>query len=468
MNCVVCCKGIIHFPVLAALALSAMTAEAATWSNPDSNYPPDETQNWNVDGNWNTNIVPVNEEARIGNGGAALINSVVPDITAFLLGNSANSELTHGLYIADGGSLNITDPGASVFRLYNTDGIHRVTVAAGGSLTVAGGLANGAAVSGDGGESFFNSAGTVSAGSFGTAKNAVTEISGGTLSTGSASVAGGGVFQATGGSVSVTEGFRLFENGTVKIRGGSLDVTGGSGLFFNGSTKEAAGPRTFHVDGSGTSKISLAGVRYYTDADRNHAVWKFTLDNGANHITPVVLTADGVNGKTLRDGATLEVGLRGGVLLSGTDTFTLIERPGSSYLDYWGVGPGPLWTEAADGHILQIALNAEVAKGSLDASKVGASVGFAAASTGYIALTGLSGKETSLQLKLHWSAGSGASISDFTALIEAGGLSYREISATEIVLDLNPSVSGAKYFAWDLKDSGSEAMIEGITVVHGP
>jgi hypothetical protein len=462
-------NGIIHFPALAALV---MTAGAATWSNSDSNEPPDETQNWNLDGNWNTNVVPVNEEVRISNGGAALINTSVPDITIFLIGNSGVASLAHSLTIDVGGSLTVTDPGAQAFRLFNTEGMHRVSVAEGGTLTVAGGLVNGATISEYGSESFFNSAGTAKVGSFATSRNAVTEISGGIFSTNSASVSGGAVFQVTGGSVSVTEGsFRLFENGTVKISGGSFSVEGGSGLFFFGASEGVSGPRTFHVDGSGASDISLDGVRYFADADRKNAVWKFTLDNGADHITPVILTANGNQGTTLRDGTTLEVGLRGGILLSGTDTFTLIERPGSAYsnyTDFWAAGPGPLWTEVTDGITIQVALNPEVGMGSLDASKAGASVKFAATSTGHIALTGLSGKQTRLRLKLHWSAGSGASISGFTALLEAAGITCGEISASEIGVELTPSLSGASFFAWDLEASGVAGMLEGITVIQAP
>jgi hypothetical protein len=101
----------------------------------------------------------------------------------------------------------------------------------------------------------------------------------------------------------------------------------------------------------------------------------------------------------------------------------------------------------------------------LDATQIGSSLSFAATSTGYIDLTGLSGTETSLQLKLHWSNQSTANLSDFTALLTAGGLDFWEISSSEIGLNLDPSVSGKEYFAWDLQGIGSDGMLDGIVVI---
>jgi hypothetical protein len=441
-------------------------AAQSTWSNTDETYPPLASQNWTLTDNW-TSGVPSAEQATI-NLGSALINTSVPDITNFLIGNNADATATRSLLIDDGGSLTAT----GIFRLFNTAGNHQVTVAAGGSLSVASALGNGTNTleGGAGSSSIFNSAGTVTLGALGTDKNAITNITGGTTTvSGQTSVgaSGVGVLNVSGGAVS-TDVLRM-HNGTANLSGGSFSASGANALFFYSQTDLAT--QVLHVDGSGASSISFNGTRYLDGSPSGNGLnptWKFTLDNGTNHITPVTLTSNGNSGATLRTDATLDVGLNGGILLSGTDTFTLIDRVSTTtYSDTWGTGTGALWTDSS-GEDIQVTLAGAANKGSLNAATPGASVTFAAASVGYIDLTGLLGSETSLQLNLLWSGQSTANIADFTTLLADAGLNYWLISANEIGLELDPSVSGSTYFAWDLVGIGSDGMLEGISVIPEP
>jgi hypothetical protein len=439
--------------------MCAPKADAATWSNNDATYPPGATQNWNLDGNWNP-AVP-NGATAIINYGSALIETTVPNITSFLIGNSANANLTRSLYIASGGSLNVTDTTATAFRLYNTAGTHQVTVASGGSLSVAGTLANGA---GSGSASIFRSAGTVSVKKFTTAQKASTLITGGTTTIGSDGMEIGGTigtFEVAGGSVTCGASLTIKDNGTLRLSGGSLGVTGGSGLFIWGSA--AAAPRVIHVNGSGASSITLSGLRYYAQVDRDNALWRFTLDNGVNHIAPVTLTANGNNGATLRTDTTLDVRLRGGVLLSGTATFTLVDRPSTETDVAWGTGPGTLWTDttADDGgrNKIRVTLAAAANKGTL--SRSASVTGLSGATKGYVALSGVVPSEPlEIQLDL-----AGGTLSEFTAALTSAGVAWQAGKyGYDVSLTLAPSVSGASYFAWNLEDISSGMTVQAVEI----
>lgn len=246
--------------VLALVAVVTMIAtpvRAATWSNTDATYPPGESQNWTNAANWGGSV-PSAEGVNIGNGGSALIDSTVPDITTFLIGNSANDALTHSLYIAAGGTLNVTSTAATAFRLYNTAGTHQVTVASGGTLTVAGTLANGA-TGGSGSTSIFSSAGTVNALSVKVDKGATYAMTDGVLTT-TQTFDGlwaiNGLFAQSGGTASLAASVRLGPDGVCEVRGGSLAANGSIGLFFRDATASTGG--TFRVIGSGATSPAIS------------------------------------------------------------------------------------------------------------------------------------------------------------------------------------------------------------------
>jgi hypothetical protein len=453
---------ITSFAALITLALAANPASAQTWTNSNETYPPGATQNWNIGANWNTGVVP--DAAAVNQAlGSALINTAVPDITTYIMGNEGTASRNRSLLIDNGGSLNVTSNGTGAFRLFNTAGGHQVTVAAGGSLTVAGTLHNGA-TTGTGSSSVFNSAGTVSVASLVTGRNAVTNISGGTLAAGSGGITvgsgGPGVVNVTGGAVSSTAGLRVQDSGTLNISGGSLGVTGASGLFIWGTA--AAAPRVVHVDGSGASSISLSGLRYFAQVDRDNTTWKFTLDNGADHITPVTLTAVGTSGATLRTGTTLDVGLNGGVLLSGTDKFTLVTRP-SGTDTAWGTGPGALWTDTSTSTAISVTL-AGAGLGSLDFSNPIA-LTFANSAYGYVGLTNTNLTQP-FTLGL---AVSGGTLSNFTTALSSAGIDWSAgTGGYDVNLTMNPAVSGGTVFAWDLQSIDPAMGVVGIAVIPEP
>lgn len=262
-------------------------------------------------------------------------------------------------------------------------------------------------------------------------------------------------------------GMSINNNKLVEIRGGTFEQTDTLNVR-NG---------TFRIVGSAaTIKVGIDGTGYgFRGGDNSaDAVHEFVLDNSAAHISTVEMDAN----QNRRSGV-LQVSLHGGVLLSGQDTFKLTHTSGSYNTIHQGWGDaGDLWTvnlnqadAEAGGRMdtVTLATAAAATEDTLDASIGGNSVSFAATTTGYIDLTGLTGDETSLKLNLLWDAeNSTADVADFTALLDDAGITNWLIAADQIGIELNPFVSGASYFAWDLAGIGSDGALKGITVIPEP
>lgn len=476
-------SGIRAVAVLFASLLTVVSADAqVVWSNTNATYPPGATQNWTTGSNWVGNVAPsTGSTATINNGGAVLVNSVAAPVSSVILGNVSGTGLTHSLYIASGGSLEVQSTGASAFRLFNTAGSHRVTVESGGTLTVAGGLFNGA-TGGVGSNSVLTSSGTISTGgSFVTSRNARTYITGGVLNANANSnsvhvlSSGGGAaaMVQSGGIVRGTNSgmLTLGEDGTYRISGGSLNMTSTTqGLYVNGGA--GVGGRVFHVDGSGASSIDFGGLRYQAAQDQTSMVWRFTADNGANHITRVNFVNNGNAGGSVRRG-TLEVGLSGGILLSGTNMLTLMEGPTISAATNftnaaeYTAGTAELWVQSiTDGvrDTLNVTLNSASLKGSMDFANPVA-LTFASAAYGYINLSNVNLSE-SFTLGL---AISGGTLSAFTDALTAAGIDWAAgTDGYSVNLILDPGVSGGTAFAWDLQSIDAAMGVTGIGVIPEP
>ncbi|MEI6647835.1 MAG: hypothetical protein WCP12_17495 [bacterium] len=439
--------------VVSAIGLALNSAEAATknWANADMTWPPGASQEWSIPSNWNLGTAPLAGDiinlARYSAGwipSVVYLNTATPAFADYItlasnklyvgssgvLNSASQIQMGQGtyMYVATGGQVKPTT-GFNINALSSTvdsrgtitsaDGAANfyINISAGGTLNVLGGAVSttrsyGSVILGPG--VALPVAGTI-------------RQSGGTVTTSVLSLTPGGVYEISGGSVAGTNT--------------------SNGLYFNSADATSGGTGgTFRVVGAGATGVTFGGMRYLGAYDRTNATWAFVLDNSAGHISNVVFTALGNSGATLRDGATLSVGLRGGVLLTGTNAFTLIQRVATPTDTGWRVGPGPLWTDttSSDKTKINIAMNSSANKGTINR---GGTVTFTPAASGYVALTNIStAVPLLLQLQL-----TGGTLANLTNALTAAGIPYQPGSGGyNVRLTLNPVVSGAKYFAWDL------------------
>ncbi len=443
---------------LAIAGISMNVAGGTNWTNTDSTYPPGATQSWDVPANWGGALPATGSGITITNSGAALLSST-QSMGTIIIGNSAAGG---SLYIGGTGDLSFSDTGNTTFRLYNTGPV-RAEVASGGKLTVGGAITLGSGSA----SAKFVSAGTVSAKYVQVSGGGTYNMTGGSL-TATQTYASvnpvNGTFQQSGGAVSSSGGaLQLGATGVYEISGGSISMGSGTGLYFSGATASSGG--TIRVVGSSASNISFGGLRYVAANDGNNAKYSFVLDNAANHITPITLINNGNSGAVLRTGATLEVGLNGGVLLSGTNTFTILTRP-SGTDTAWGSGPGALWTDSTGTtkNTLKVSLAAGADKGTLDATGSG-SVSFGASNYGYVDLTHVNLAQP-LELLVDVTGGT---LSNFTTALTNAGVTWAANSgAYDLKLTLDPTVSGGTKFAWDLGKIDAAMQMQSIAIIPEP
>lgn len=256
----------------------------------------------------------------------------------------------------------------------------------------------------------------------------------------------------------------------MEISGGSLVAN--SYLWFYQANASSQGG-TIHVIGSKATEIKFNGLRYYNSYDQAKAAWAFTLDNGANHITKVQLTANFGGAGNARSG-TLNVGLSGGVMLSGTNAMTLIEGPDilatsnfSNAADFEGA-TAKLWTQSiVDGattDTLQVTLTGAASKGALDLAGSN-SASFTASSYGYVNLTNVD-LDNPLTLSLDITGGT---LAKFTDSLTAAGIEWTTGSGDyEVALTLDPEVSGGTYFAWDMSGIDGAMGVQGVAIAAVP
>jgi len=468
--------------IIGLLALAAVPASAQSWTNTSATYPPEASQNWNIGTNWSGGSVPsgVTSPTMTVNNGFALINSAVPNVSGFTINGTGSG--SRGLYIDNGGSLTFTGGDLIVG---STAGTGSLTVASGGSLTLA---PNRHLYLGGAGNVSLTTAGELSISGFAQVDNQDTlNITGGNFTstrttnaafligtTGSAGTNLGTVVQSGGNLTTASTGFLdLKPGGTFEISGGTTNIGSASSLAlaFNSANATSSGG-TLRVVGGGSQGINFGGLRYISTSDADKATWGFTLDNSATHITKVNLITNGNAGGNVRRG-TLDVGLSGGVLLTGGSSFVLIEGPdiltGTNFLNAadYTTGTAKLWVQSITNSTrdtLNVALNSAADKGNLDFSAPIA-LSFASAAYGYIDLlnTNLSQPFT-LGLDI-----SGGTLSNFTAALTAAGVTWAAGSGSyEVYLTLNPSTSGGTNFAWDLQDIDGAMGISGIAVIPEP
>lgn len=464
----------------------AWSASTKNWSNSDEAWPPGTNQEWSVGSNWG-GTAPVDDDwVRIARwNGAAWTSTVVYLNTPIAAVADIYTYAGNKLYIGSSGI--VTSKTAIFFgtAAYSTRGDCHVHVESGGQVMAGASLAVGynsymyvapgaqvlpATTFAVNYTSTVESAGTIVSTTLVVNSDSTMKVLGGTVTVIQPydaiclGTTGGGVSPGTmlqvSGTVSTVE-LQLRPGGVYEISGGSLTGTGAQGFYFRWADAPSGGTGgTFRVVGSGATNILFNGLRYLTGFDRTNATYAFVPDNSSNHISRIIITTNGTSGATLRDGVTLNVSPMGGVLLSGTNVFTLIERPSGSADTGWRVGPGALWTDskvdAGTTNLIQITLNNGVNQGLLHRD---GAIAFPATATGYVDLSRISTEEPmKLQLRV-----TGGTLSAFTGALTAAGITWKPgIGDYDVLLLLNPAVSGSKYFAWDLSGIDPAMMISGL------
>lgn len=452
----------VYIALFTAITLFNPLAVAAliTWSGTNTTFPPTADQNWTVNTNWTGSVVPGSSDEARNKNSSILINSSVPDISTYLIGNNATTGQTQDLYIDNGGSLTCLSSAASAFRIYNTGGTQTVTLISGANLLVVGTLVNGSSTAGN---AILRSAGNITAGTFST-QNGTSYLTGGNLTTtvGMTIGPGGGNVHLSGGSLSIDSGstLELKEDSSLHISGGSLSSLNTNGLFFFRNVDDSTGPRIIHVDGSGASAITFGGLRYFQPEDQAGAVWRFTLDNTSNHITKIDFVGNGNAGGALRQG-TLDINLRAGVLLTAGNTFDLVEAPTITSGADFTTTPTTLWDQTrvdlGNGNdALRITLKDADNKGTLTR---GANLTFTASADGYVDLSGMESDE-SIYLLLDISGGTLSSFTD--ALTSANIIWQPGTQGYEVRLDLDKTTSGGNHFAWDFSEIDASMKLQAI------
>ncbi len=435
---------------LALLFGGTTASHASAWSNTSKVVSP--AQDWSIGTNWVSSAIPGPADfANVSTGGVAVISSNVSILT-LLLGNSTAGG---SIYIESGGSFSVTSSAANGVRL-GISGPSFLTVESSGTFSAPN---NTIAVGSAGAMATVNSAGVVSSSAVAMQNTSVYNMTGGTLTTVSGVSLANSAFNQSSGTVTANS-IQISTGSVYRITGGS--VSGGntsSGLYF-GATGTIGG--TIQVVGSGATGITFGGLR--NPGTANTQTWSFILDNGANHITPVTFTNNGQAGQGMR-GGTLSVGLQGGVLLSATNSYTLIKAASTINSADYSTLPGPLWTEslANSSKDVQITL-AGASLGSLDTS-TSTPLTFAAAGYGHVDLTNTNlSQPLTLGLDV-----TGGTLSNFTTALTAAGISWSNGSgAYDLILNLNPSISGGTNFAWDFSSIDAGMQLQGLAVIPEP
>ncbi len=466
----------------AAIMLTAMLGTnpafaQVSWANSDTTWPPEATQEWSIGSNWLGGAAPAdNQGVRLARWtGSEQVAAFILLDTDSNIATQINSGYGTKLHIGSSGNSRLlgvnqgvpADSGRFGIGAFGGSGDY-VSIASGGQISW---VDPNDPVDGTPTQGFLQLSNNATLDTAGTIKvplyfnitpGSTMNINGGIIEAHRTwdSIYVYGSLNQSGGVIQNTPQLNL-AIGTYTISGGSITADDVNALAFHTSTPTDGG--TIHVDGSGASSISFSGMRYWTTQDRDNAVWKFTLDNGANHITPVTLTAVGTSGATLRDGATLDVGLKGGVLLSDSVSYGLITRPIGTYTDTWGTGPGPLWTHDAfneDGvNKIRVTLVAGANKGTLNR---GASLAVASSAYGYVNLSGVALNEP-LKLQLDISGGTPSNLTD---ALTAADITWQAGSGGyDVLLTLYPATSGGTYFAWDLSDIDAAMSVTGLQIV---
>jgi hypothetical protein len=357
-----------------------------------------------------------------------------------------------------------------------------VHIVSGATLNMAGALALGTNAAGTG--CFIQDGGTVTAsklitGASSSLRSGYYYMNGGTLnltaSSGAISLAnkGNGYFYQTGGTVKLSSDLSLVpaspsagtNTALYSISGGTLAVTGNINNA-TAATVAYLNSSTFQVIGS---KATINVTGNYAQLSSTKAILNYQIDNGG--VSKINLTGTG----TASMAGALSAGIKGGIALTSTTSFSLIEaNTGNITGSYLSTPNSTLWSTPAVQAVsstrdaLVLSLNASANKGSLTDATILNSLTFTSSSAGDVTINDV-GVGEGLVLYLKGSAGTSKTISDLIAYFTGNGLIAvaSDLDAYDIKVTYSASdiASGTDNFIWDLSSFNSTATLDSIGAV---
>jgi fibronectin-binding autotransporter adhesin len=455
----------LFFSIVAALLSTLPTSKGATvtFSNNSTTNPPGASQAWSIASNWSGGVPVDGDFANIFRSGSLAAYALLDTASA----NISTVSVNYGsvLQVASGGVLNMRNTDGRV--LIGNNAASTMVIEAGGTVQCLSALSNSTVVA----INIFNNSTLTTAGTINhlttqTTAGSTMNLTGGnvTLYRTSDSILTGGTLNQTGGNISATP-IIVVSTGTYRISGGSVTTTStASGLYFKSANATAGG--TLQVVGSNAT-INFGSFRNDITAASGNVTptFSYILDNSAAHISTVNFAANGITGATLRTNAKLNVGLNGGVLLSGTNQYTIISRV-SGTDTAWQSGPGPLWTDstvstnATTKAQIKIALNGSADQGGLNYRGAN-SQDFTGTAQGYLDLSNV---DATQPMTMYLNV-SGGTLSNFTNALTSAGVTWGNATGDyNVMLTLNPSTSGSNYFAFDLASIDAGMTVNSLAV----
>jgi|GEM_PF-3393866 len=430
-------------------AFSSLHAATITWTA-------EKDGRWNVSGNWSS------DPALPGSSDRVNISDPNPGytVTVDTPGAAANTVYLglagqHGsLLLKNGGTLAVA---GSLYLAYDTNGSRgTITQEAGSTVTVGTSLYFGRYTSG---------------------RKGYYTMNGGTLTVGSTirlANQGDGYFYQKGGSVTAGTLYTYTDAagagstvGLYEISGGTLSLTNlNNGVLAENVTRLSSA--TFRVVGSAAT-INVSGN--YLQRDSTKVFLAYDMDDGG--VSRINLTGSGT--ATL-DGS-LEAGFKGGVALTATNRFHLIEADTGNISGAFDALPNAaLWnaptieaiSESRDALVLSLNEAASLGSLALNPSEM-AELHFDATSLGYVELSNVT-PDSSLWLYLAADAGSGQTVSDLLDYFTGNGINaaFSDREGFDLRLQYSGVTAGDPLFAFDLSPFNSTATLSGLGLMAVP
>ncbi|WP_081721880.1 hypothetical protein [Geminisphaera colitermitum] len=468
----ICC-----LPTLLTFAAANLHAVATTWNGSDGN--------WSTSANWSAGNPGYTTNHAIIQEGNVTVNSAPLTAQYLLLVQGANGAgKTATLTINTGANLGM-----------GTAADSQIGTAAGGTGTV---IHNAGTVSFDralilGGTGSSNTGGTgtytLNGGSFSvkndfimgantaSSSNSYFNLNGGTATLSQNLKVGGARYTGSTGTPTNRANVKITNGATLNVIG---DYTHGLSTYpASGTGSTGRIYATTEIIGS-KATINITGNLTLNDNIRNFSTFAFTLDDGG--VSKINLTGAG----TATLAGTLTAGFNGGLALTTTNRFTLIEaNTGEITGSFATVPSSALWTTATETlagntrDAFVLTLNAAAKKGTtLDAAiatndtGTPASTTFAASTSGYVEITGLTpGQNITLFLTADFGA-SGKTAQDLATWFTDNGIAATALTGSG---DYNLSIAKTAtatdttaWLAWDLStfntDFSADAKISALGI----
>jgi hypothetical protein len=269
---------------------------------------------------------------------------------------------------------------------------------------------------------------------------------------------GPGTFIQTGGVVSNQYGINLGGNSTNHV--GRYEISGGT---------LASAEQALNIADKNVAAFRLIGsapdvtVKYLNASGGKSFLLEYVLTKAAPHLSPIKFTMQGQ-----KKCGNLRVGLDGGVLLTQTNAFTLIET--TNYLtsagDYLSKPDTNMWTEAfagGSGHptygMSRITLSNGYKQGDLDMAGM-KTADFAARAMGHVTIANVNTNafEQGLAVWLDVDAVTyGNTVSNLVDGLVAAGYTNSTVTTESpynviVVVPKGNVTDGSYYFLWDFTD----------------